>query len=56
MKVNGFKVGGRTYKAKKKGMRMHKEVTLSGHLESWVKGTSKNPKIMFVADYVLEVA
>lgn len=42
--------------AKKKGMRMHKEVTLSGHLESWANGTSKNPKIMFVADYVLEVA
>lgn len=42
--------------AKKKGMDYNKSITLSGHLESWQKGTSINPKIMFVADYVLEVA
>ena len=42
--------------AKKKGMWFMKNVTLSGHLESWQKSTSKNPKIMFVADYVLEVS
>ena len=41
--------------AKKKGMQMFKNVTLSGHLESWQKGSSYTPKIMFVADYVLEV-
>lgn len=44
--------------AKKKGFAMYKNVTFSGHLESWQK--NKNGKdlrrIMFVADYVLEVA
>ena len=42
--------------AKKKGIRMNRNVTLSGHLESWQKGSSYTPKIMFVADYVLEVS
>ncbi|SEP82401.1 hypothetical protein SAMN04487977_101533 [Treponema bryantii] len=42
--------------AKKKGIAMNKEVSLSGHLESWQKGTSKNPKMMFIADYVLQVS
>ena len=41
--------------AKTKGMRFNRTVTLSGHLESWQKGSSYTPKIMFVADYVLEV-
>ena len=41
--------------AKKKGMRFNRNVTLSGHLESWQKGSSYTPKIMFIADYVLEV-
>ena len=41
--------------AKKKGIKMNRNVTLSGHLESWQKGSSYTPKIMFVADYVLEV-
>lgn len=43
--------------AKKKGLDMYKNITLSGHVESWQK--NKNSKdsrrIMFVADYVLEV-
>ena len=42
--------------AQQKGLRMNREVTLSGHLESWQKSTSKNPKIMFVADYILQVS
>lgn len=42
--------------AKQKGMKFNKEITLSGHLESWQKSTSKNPKIMFIADYVLKVS
>lgn len=41
--------------AKKKGMRFNRNVTLSGHLESWQKGSSYTPKIMFIADYVIEV-
>ena len=41
--------------AKKKGIKMNRNVTLSGYLESWSKGSSYTPKIMFVADYVLEV-
>jgi len=42
--------------AKKKHIDMYKNVTVSGHLESWANGTSKNPKVMFIADYVMEVA
>ena len=41
--------------AKKKGMRYNRTVTLFGHLESWQKGSSYTPKVMFVADYVIEV-
>lgn len=42
--------------AKGKGVGMNRNVTLSGHLESWQKGSSYSSKIMFVADYVLEVS
>ena len=42
--------------ATRKGIKKNKEITLSGHLESWAKGTSINPKIMFVADYIIEIA
>lgn len=42
--------------AKKKGLFKFKQVTLSGHLESWKNSTSKNPKVMFIADYVIEVS
>ena len=42
--------------AKRKGIAKNRNITLSGHLESWKNSTHANPKIMFVADYVLEVA
>ncbi len=44
--------------AKRKGMRIGKSVTFSGHLEIWDKTIHGKPanKLMLVADYVLEVA
>ena len=42
--------------AKEKNIGMYKTMTVSGHIESWANGTSKNPKVMFIADYVMEVA
>lgn len=43
--------------AKKKGLGMYSNIALSGHLETWTKNSPSGPrkKIMFVADYVIEV-
>jgi len=44
--------------AKKKNLKLYKNVSLSGHLETWKKtinGKDKN-KIMFIVDYILESA
>lgn len=44
-------------KAKKKGLGLYKNATLSGHLESWQKNKNGKDvrKVMFVVDYVLDV-
>ena len=44
--------------AKKKGLKMGKTVCFSGHIETWDKTVHGKPanKVMFIADYVLEVA
>lgn len=39
--------------AKKKGLVMYCNATLSGHLETWVK--KDNKKVMFIVDDILEV-
>jgi len=43
--------------AKKKGIALYKNATLSGHLESWqkTKNGKDTRKIMFIVDYILEV-
>ena len=41
--------------ALRKGFDKFKYVTLSGHLESWVKKADATPKIRFVCDDILEV-
>ena len=48
-------VGVDAYKdAVKKGIKQYKHVALSGHMETFVKNGI--PKMMFIADYILEVA
>lgn len=44
--------------AKRKGLKIGKTVTFSGHLEIWDKTIHGKPanKVMFIADYVLEVS
>lgn len=44
--------------AKKKGLKVYRTATFSGHLETWHKTKNGKPcdKVMFVADYILEVA
>lgn len=39
--------------AKKKGLVMYCNATLSGHLETWVK--KDNKKVMFIVDDILEI-
>ena len=43
--------------AKQKGIDKNKNVTLSGHIESWPKNKNCSDlrRIMFIADYILEV-
>lgn len=41
--------------ALKKGFDKFKFVTLSGHLESWVRRVDATPKIRFVCDDIIEV-
>ena len=43
--------------AKKKGFAKYKEVTLSGHLETWPLKNDRhgNMKIMLVCDYVMDI-
>lgn len=40
--------------AKKKGLRLYCNATISGHLETWTYGNNKK-KVMFIADDVIEV-
>lgn len=44
--------------AKRKGLKIGKTVTFSGHLEIWDKTIHGKPanKVMFISDYVLEVS
>ena len=43
--------------AKKKGFEKYKEVTLSGHLESWVmkNDTKGKTRVRFIVDYVMDI-
>ena len=41
-------------KAKQKGIKLHKDISISGHLESFFK-EKKQPKVMFVAERVVKV-
>ena len=41
--------------ALRKGFDKFKYVTISGHIESWVKRVDASPKIRFVCDDILEV-
>lgn len=39
----------------KKGIGLYKNVTISGHMETFVRSDNKKTKTMFIAEYVLEV-
>lgn len=41
--------------AKKKGVKVYKNIAVSGHLETFIKNDG-NSKIMFIAEYIMEVA
>lgn len=43
--------------AKSRGFSLYKDVNLSGHIESWARENDRkgNMKIMFIADYVMDI-